>query len=215
MQPENILVISPNWLGDAVMAMPAVQRFKKTHPASRLNVLAKPGTAPLWTMHEAVDQVVVLPGGTAATFRIAAQLRREGFSKAFILPNSFRSALIPFLAGIPVRRGTAFHGRWAMVNNHVRLPSVDELCAPLHQAREYLITLCGAPDGDLTDTGFHPPPPRPLDGLPPAAGPTVCVVPGAARGEAKRWTGFSEAAKIILRDVPALPPASCSSRAMR
>ena len=40
MQPENILIISPNWLGDAVMAMPAVQRFKKLHPASHLTMLA-------------------------------------------------------------------------------------------------------------------------------------------------------------------------------
>ena len=203
MQPENILIISPNWLGDAVMAMPAVQRFKKLHPASHLTVLAKPGVAPLWAMHEAVDQVVVLPGGTAATFRMAARLRRQGFSKAFILPNSFRSALIPFLATIPTRRGTAFHGRWAMVDERVRLPAADAQGVPLHQAREYLILLCDAPDGDLADTGFHPSPPRPLDGLPPAEGPTIGVVPGAARGDAKRWTGFAEAVKIVLRDVPA------------
>lgn len=202
MQPVNILVISPNWLGDAVMAMPAVQRLKKNRPASRLTLLAKSSVAPLWAMHEAVDQVVVLPAGTIATFRTAAQLRRQGFSKAYILPNSFRSALIPFLAGIPVRRGTAFHGRWAMVNERVRLPATDAQGAPLHQARECLILLCGSSEGDLADTGFHPPPPRALVGLPPASGPTIGVIPGAARGDAKRWTGFAEAVKLILREVP-------------
>ncbi len=197
-----ILVISPNWLGDAVMAMPAVKRLKLQNPAARLTLLAKPGTAPLWAMHEAVDEVVVLPAGTAATFRMAARLRSDRFARAFILPNSFRSALIPFLAGIPVRRGTAFHGRWAMINDRVRLPAMDTRGAPLHQAREYLFTLCGNAEGNLADTGFHPPPPRPLDDLPPAAGPTVCVIPGAARGESKRWTGFAAAAKIVLGQCP-------------
>ena len=187
MQTENILVISPNWLGDAVMAMPAVQRLKKNRLGCHLTVLAKPGVAPLWSMHEAIDQVAVLPKGTPATFRMAAQLRRQRFSKCFILPNSFRSALIPFLAGIPTRRGTAFHGRWAMVNERIRLPDVDAQGKPLHQARESLVLLCGAPEGDLADTGFHPPPPRLLNDLSPAEGPTLGVVPGAARGESKRW----------------------------
>ncbi|MGI5867843.1 MAG: lipopolysaccharide heptosyltransferase II [Kiritimatiellia bacterium] len=203
MHLENILVISPNWLGDAVMAMPAVQRLKKSRPDSRLAVLAKPGVAPLWSMHEAADQVVVLPKGTAATFRMAARLRQQRFSTCFILPNSFRSALIPFLAGIPVRRGTAFHGRRAMVNQRVRLPDVDSQGETLHQAREYLTLLCGTPEGDLADTGFHPPSPRLLDDLPQTEGPMIGVVPGAARGESKRWKGFAEAIKIVLRSLPA------------
>ena len=89
-----------------------------------------------------------------------------------------------------------------MINDRVRLPAMDTRGAPLHQAREYLFTLCGNAEGNLADTGFHPPPPRPLDGLPPAAGPTVCVIPGAARGESKRWTGFAAAAKIVLGQCP-------------
>ena len=60
---EQVLIMSPNWLGDAIMAMPAVKEFRRLHPGAHTIVLAKPAVASLWKMHDSVDEVVDLPPG--------------------------------------------------------------------------------------------------------------------------------------------------------
>ena len=203
MSTEQILILSPNWLGDAVMAMPAVKRFRRENPTAHVTMLAKPVAAPLWRLHDSLDEVLVLEKGNSATFAMARLLRQRHFSKAYILPNSFRSALIPFLAGIKIRRGTAFHGRWVMINDRVSFASDESAGHKLHQANEYMKLLCGTTTGNLSDTGFHPPVPALLEEL--ALGKTdipVCIIPGAARGDSKRWPYFAEAAKAILTQRP-------------
>ena len=204
------LVVSPNWLGDAVMAMPAVRRWRRGHPAARLVVLAKPAVAPLWEMVEGVDEVVRLEPGNRGTFAAGRALRKRGFAEALILPNSFRSALIPWLARIPRRRGTAFHARWFLVNDRVRFTADEKR---LHQSREDFKIVCGDTAGDAADTGFRPP--RMDDaalaalGVPPGEGPLVGVVPGAARGPAKRWPHFAAAARLVAEAVPGVRFAVC------
>ena len=197
------LVVSPNWLGDAVMAMPAVRRWRGEHPATRLVVLAKPGVAPVWEMVDGVDEVVSLAPGNRGTFAAGRELRARGFDEALILPNSFRSALIPWLARIPRRRGTAFHARWALVNDRVRFSEAEK---SLHQAREDFKILCGDTGGDLADTGFMPPRADAAAlaalGVPAGDGPLVGVIPGAARGPSKRWPHFAAAARLVAEAVP-------------
>lgn len=202
MAADSVLIVSPNWLGDAVMAMPAVQRFHLDRPDIRLVVLAKPGVAALWRMHAAPDAVVELQPGTFATVGAGRLLRREGFREAYILPNSFRSALIPFLAGIPRRRGTAFHARALMVNDRVRLRDLHH-AGTVHQTREYMRVLCVEASGDGLDTGFRPPPGSLFKtlGFPPGIVP-VGVIPGAARGPAKRWPHFAEAVRQVIAAHP-------------
>ncbi len=199
----TILIVSPNWLGDAVMAMPAVKRFRINNPDVIIVMLAKPSVAPLWRMHDSVDEILELGGGNAATFAMTHQLRSRKIAQAFILPNSFRSALIPFLACVPKRRGTAFHARSLMVNDPVSFKT-EKASGKLHQSLEYMKILCGEAHGDLFETGFHPPKPALLQEL--KLSPTdipVCIIPGAARGESKRWPFFAEAAKQILTKAPA------------
>ena len=186
------------------MAMPAVKRFRRENPSATVTMLAKPAVAPLWRLHDSLDEVLVLDKGTGATFAMARQFRQRKFSRAYILPNSFRSALIPFLAGIKIRRGTAFHGRGLMVNDRVSFASDETADRKLHQAYEYMKLLCGTTDGDLADTGFHPPAPALLTELAlQEAEIPVCLIPGAARGDSKRWPYFAEAARTILAQQPA------------
>ena len=204
------LAVSPNWLGDAVMAMPALRRWRGAHPATRLVVLAKPGVAPLWEMVEGVDEVVRLAPGNRGTFAAGRDLRARGFAEALILPNSFRSALIPWLARIPRRRGTAFHARWALVNDRVRFTAAEKA---MHQSREDFKIVCGDTAGDLADTGFRPPRAdaaalRAL-GVPDGDGPLVGVIPGAARGPAKRWPHFAAAARLVAGSVSGARFAVC------
>ncbi len=209
--PSRVLLVGPNWLGDVVMALPAVRRWRRAHPAARLDVLSKPGVAAVWNAVEGIDGVVALPPGTPATFRTGLSLRAARYDEALILPNSFRSALVPWLAGIPRRRGTAFHARRVLVNDPVRFTAAQK--AGLHQSREDLILLCGDPEGDLADTGFRPVPAtaaalRAL-GVPEGPGPLVGVIPGAARGPSKRWPGFAEAARLVAEAVPGVRFAVC------
>lgn len=205
------LVVSPNWLGDVVMALPAVRRWRGAHPATRLAVLAKPGVAPVWECVEGVDETIRLAPGTRGTFATGLSLRARGFDEALVLPNSFRSAFVPWLARIPRRRGTAFHARRALVNDPVRF-SADEK-RRLHQSREDFKILCGDTEGDLADTGFRPPR---LDagalralGVPAGDGPLVGVIPGAARGPSKRWPHFADAARLVAGSLPGVRFAVC------
>ena len=197
---QSVLIVSPNWLGDAVMAMPAVCRFRREHPQAQIVVLAKPGVAALWRMHDAPDEIIELCPGNAGTFAAVRFLRTRKFSQAIIFPNSFRSALIPFLAGIPKRRGTAFHARGLMINDRVSFAPSSET-GVVHQTHEYFQILCGSPFGDLSDTGLRPPKPALLAELDDGTDALwVGIIPGAARGASKRWPYFAEAACRVLRE---------------
>lgn len=199
---KSVLIVSPNWLGDTVMAMPAVLRFRHEHPQAKIVVLAKPGVAALWQMHDSPDEVVELPPGNRATFTVARSLRLYRFNQAIILPNSFRSALIPFLANIPKRRGTTFHARGWMINDRVSSAAPPQTNV-VHQTREYFQIACGSPDGDPSDTGFKPPNPAFFSDSDDGADEFwVGIIPGAARGASKRWPFFAEAACRILRQRP-------------
>jgi heptosyltransferase-2 len=92
------------------MSMPAVQRLREAMPRDGyLALLVSEKIAPLWRGHAAVDEVIALPlsGGE---FWLAQKIRKQRFELAVIFPNSFHSAVIPFLAGIPQRVG--YHGHW-------------------------------------------------------------------------------------------------------
>lgn len=208
---NEILVISPNWLGDAVMAMPAVKQLELASPAgTKLVILAKRAVAGLWRMHTSVSEVIELQGGNNATFAMARTLRERGFKQVYIFPNSFRSALIPFLARIPRRRGTVIHARALMINDGVRF---DKSFDDKHQALEYL-TLVGAPiDSDLSNTGFAPEAAELPEEFASQVASNTCVaiIPGAARGDSKRWPFYAEAAKLMLAKNPSLKFFVCGS----
>lgn len=191
---KKILLVSPNWLGDFIMALPALSRFRAEHPEDRIDVLCKKSVAPLWPFVEGIGEVHVLPSGTPATFAMGRLLRGVGYDEAVMLPNSFRSALIPWLARIPRRRGTAFHARALLVNDKVRFTGDEKR---LHQAFEYAKILCGTAECEFGKTGFHP-----AGALSVPGEPVIGIVPGAARGNSKRYPYFAEAAKLVAEAHP-------------
>jgi heptosyltransferase-2 len=103
---ERILVRGVNWLGDAVMTTPALQRLREAHPAARIALLTPAKLADLWKSHPDIDEVVTFDPGENL-WAVARRLRRLRFTTALVLPNSPRSALEVFLAGIPRRIGYA------------------------------------------------------------------------------------------------------------
>ncbi|MFZ4115420.1 MAG: hypothetical protein ACOYK6_01700 [Chthoniobacterales bacterium] len=143
LHPFKLLVRSPNWLGDACMAAPAVCSLKKGRPDVHLTILAPQKLAALWNSFSEIDEVIEIPP-KASPWLVARQLREkcyyEGqppFEAALLLPNSIRSALEVWLAKIPRRIGrTENKGilrKW-LINQPFPKMATD---SPTHQADEY------------------------------------------------------------------------------
>lgn len=107
---EKILVRGVNWLGDAVMTTPALQRLREAKPHARITLLTPEKLAGLWGGHPSLDAVLTFSDADSV-FSVAKKLRAERFDTAVVFPNSPRSALEVFLARIPRRIGYARGGR--------------------------------------------------------------------------------------------------------
>ena len=105
MNPKKILIIGPSWLGDMVIAQKLFKVIKDIYPNVKLHVASPAWTIPLVLRMPEVDQSISLPFShgelnISKRYLIAKALRHEGYAQAIVLTNSFKSALIPFMAGI-------------------------------------------------------------------------------------------------------------------
>jgi heptosyltransferase II len=203
--PARVVVAAPNWLGDAVMALPALRAVRAYAPHAHLAVAARPSVAALYAMVPEVDAVVALAPRASmvrqAVWRDdAARLAAERFDLAVLLPNSFVSAWIASKAGIPERWGYAAGGRGRLLTRPMRRPP-----GLPHQADYYLTltTALGLPAVPRVAPLAVPAAARDraaalLAGTPPA----VVIAPGAAYGRAKQWPPerFAELAAALWRD---------------
>ncbi len=104
--PRRILVRGTNWLGDAVMTTPALLRLREKFPAAHIALLTPEKLRDLWANHPAVNETISFTA-SESVFVTGKRLRAGKFDLALVLPNSPRSALEVFLAGIPERTGYA------------------------------------------------------------------------------------------------------------
>ncbi|OQW96082.1 MAG: lipopolysaccharide heptosyltransferase II [Verrucomicrobia bacterium A1] len=199
-----VLMVGVNWIGDAVMSMPAVQAWRALNPAARLTMLVKPPLAPLWRMHAAPDDVAAIEPGSLGAVRTGLALRARHFDRAYILPHSFRAAWIAAWSGAPERIGLPGLARGLLGVRVVQSRSGPDRA---HQQFEYLDLLLGPGAAAAPEPPRLRIPPeaaasaaRWLAGLP--AGPRVAMMSGAARGPAKRWPveRFAEAARRLAAD---------------
>jgi heptosyltransferase-2 len=191
----HVLVVAPNWLGDAVMSLPALADVRRAHPQGRLTVAARPSVAPLFGMVPGVDQTIETRWRGSLTDRqplndYAQRLLSEHIDVAILFPNSFASAWALRRARVTERWGYAADLRRPLLTRAVRRPS-----GSVHQGAYYqhLVRALGMPTGDL----------EPVIAVPAAAindaralltargwltsRPLLVVAPGAAYGTAKRW----------------------------
>jgi heptosyltransferase-2 len=103
---ERILVRGVNWLGDAIMTTPALQRLREAKPDAHITLLTHAKLADLWTRHPAIDSVISF-GDEDGVFGTARKIAAQQPAIALVLPNSPRSALEAFLARVPTRIGLA------------------------------------------------------------------------------------------------------------
>ena len=106
LQPRRLLVRGVNWLGDSVMTTPALQRLRQCFPEAHIALLAPQKVAELWGHHPSLNAVHAFAPGEGL-MAVARRLREQHFDTALVLPNSPRSALEVWLAGIPRRVGLA------------------------------------------------------------------------------------------------------------
>ena len=189
------LIIAPAWVGDMVMAHTLVQALKQQHADAEIHLAAPPATAPLGARMPGVHQVhelAVAHGalGWGERRRLGLSLRRVGFEAAYVLPNSFKSALLPCWAGIPRRIGALGEARFGLLNDWRRL---DPERHP--KMIERFMALAYPPGQSLPQP--YPAPALRVDaanrdalverfGLA-VAGRVTILCPGAAYGAAKRW----------------------------
>ena len=187
---KKILICGPNWLGDCVMSMPAIRRFKRRNSGVRLEVMTKAPWADLWRMNPDVDGLQIFASTVPGTMRAAMALRKSGYDRACVLPNSFRSAFIPCLAGIPERIGFRGRLRQAMLTRVVVPPTAAAL---RHQMWEAMAILGAPHDGadDLEPPYLNVEPGERAEcGSQFSVSPAerwIAFFPGAARGLSKRW----------------------------
>jgi heptosyltransferase II len=192
---SRVLIVAPNWIGDTLLAQPLLARLHAARPGLALHAVAPSWTAPVLARMPEIEEVIETPLvhgrlQLAARLRLARVLRANRYDEAIVLPNNWKSALAPFLAGIPRRVGFTGEARYGLLNVRYRL---DEAAVPLMAERYAMLA---APPGE--------PPPRPP--APPRlevdeanltiaiarfgldrSRPVAAFCPGAEFGPAKRW----------------------------
>ena len=191
----RILVVAPNWIGDALMAQPLLRRLHDKLPGLELDVLAPEWVAPVARRMAEVREVIAVPfrhGGLQlrSRWRIGRSLRARGYQQAIVLPNTWKSALVPFFADIPLRTGYVGESRYGVLNLLYRKSNAS---MSLHYAR-----LSEPPGKEVAQ-------PLPLPRLQVSSQQVeatrrrfgveqryAVLCPGAEYGPAKRWPYFRE-----------------------
>ncbi|UTO01451.1 ADP-heptose--LPS heptosyltransferase RfaF [Serratia nematodiphila] len=203
----KILVIGPSWVGDMMMSQSLYRTLKAEYPSAEIDVMAPAWCRPLLARMPEVNQALAMPLGHGALGlgerrRLGRALRANRYDRAYVLPNSFKSALVPFFADIPQRIGWRGEMRYGLLND-VRL--LDKTAFPLMVQRYVALAYdkgrvlraddlpqpllwprLQVSDEEIADTtaAFNLTDSRPIVGF----------CPGAEFGPAKRWPHYHYAA---------------------
>lgn len=208
--PSKILIVSPAWVGDLVMSQVLLKLLKQQNPEVVIDVLAPAwGSSILMRMPE-VHQVYEMPLGHGQVkfkrrWQLGRSLREMNYSQAIVLPNSWKSALVPFAARIPLRTGWLGEFRWGLLND-VRY--LNKPLLPLMIERFFAL---GLPGGVKVPKELPKPKLQVLpDNVAATAArlklehskPILILCPGAEYGAAKRWPAayYGEVAKQKLAE---------------
>lgn len=201
---QRSLVIAPQWIGDAVMTEPLMKRLQAR--GEQLTVGALPWVAPVYRAMPQVYEVIEFPfqhGGLQFKARRSLAARLAGqFESAYVLPNSLKSALLPFLASIPRRVGYLGEARVGLLTHRLRNPGKGT--RPPMVA--FYSALSGEPGIEQDRPALRMPPAlidEALTSLGLRRGEFHVFAPGAEYGPAKRWpaTHFAELARKLRRPV--------------
>ncbi len=208
---QRILIVGPAWIGDMVMAQSLFKLIKQQHPDALIDVLAPAWTFSIVSRMPEVNQAISMPAGhgefkLVERYRLAKSLRQQRYGQAIVLPNSFKSALIPWLACIPTRTGWRGECRYGLLNDIRVLDKaryslmIEQFMAlglpanaPLLKPYPYPALQISADSQAAVLAKFK---------LQQPGRPVLGISPGAAFGPSKRWpeTYFAEVAKQKIAD---------------
>jgi heptosyltransferase II len=207
--PEKILILGPAWVGDMVLAQSLFKTLKNNQPDCTIDVAAPAWTLPLLERMPEVSAAIPLPfkhGELAFWKRIGfgQSLKHKGYTQAIILTNSFKSALLPWAAGIAKRTSFLGEMRYGLIND---IRPLDK--SMLKMTVQRFVNL-----GLATETPLPDPLPIPslvtnrqqafnilnTLNIPASESPILGLCPGAEYGEAKRWPAehYAEVANAAI-----------------
>lgn len=202
------LLFVPNWIGDSVLALPALQMWQREHPGEQLDIVVKSRVKALWELVPGLGHRWVLESGVVDTITMGLRLRSQKYQQAMVLPHAARAAIIARLAGVPERVGRKTTGTsiqdWLLTEQR-ELPQ-----AKIHQAYEYLNLIAPELMSEKLDL------PRlelPMTVKQEVTAPLqqggrllIGLCPGAARGPAKRWPAeyYAELGQRLVNELKAL-----------
>ena len=214
----KLLVRCTNWVGDAVISIPALREIRRVHPGWEIVLLARPWVADLYRREDFCDRIVLYENkgrhaGLAGKWRLGAALRREHFERAILLQNAFDAALLAWLADIPERIGYARDRRRLLLTQPIRVPRPRQ--TPKHERFYYLEMLRRAglierlpenSDMKLSRTEEAAAAGRAYWEAHRVVGERwIGISPGAANSRAKRWlpARFAEAGRKLATNLDA------------
>lgn len=191
----RILIVAPSWIGDTLLAQPLFARLHEKHAGLELDALAPAWTKPVLERMPEIAATLASPFAHgeldfAGRWRLGRALAARRYDEAIVLPNTFKSALVPFFAGIPVRTGYVGEARWGLLTRVHRLrrgelPLMAERYAQLAEApgepvrrplaRVRLAVNAANRDAALAHFALE------------RSRPVAVLAPGAEYGPAKRW----------------------------
>ena len=195
----KILIIGPAWVGDMVMAQVLFKFIKSRHADAIIDVIAPDFTRPLLERMPEVNAVLALPFkhgefNFSARWKLGKRLRKENYDECIVLPNSWKSAIIPFAAKIPKRTGFKGEMRYGLLNN---IKYLDKKLLPLMIQRFAYLAL--HKNEKLPD---RLPKPKLIaqPSLKEGAKKIIALCPGAEFGPSKRWPEeyYAEVANKLL-----------------
>ncbi|MBU1739994.1 MAG: lipopolysaccharide heptosyltransferase II [Proteobacteria bacterium] len=208
---ENILVRAVNWVGDAVMTLPALAALRRARPEARITVLVRPRVADIYEASGLADELMfyVKPGrhqGFSGMWRLAREIRQKRFDRAVLFQNAFEAAALVWLARVPFRAGYNTDARSFLLNQSIKLGDNIKV---KHQVYYYLNLI----EGLGLEASFSEPRLKLRDEEYQAArdflsekldlsGPLIGLAPGAAYGPAKCWfpERFAQTADRLIGD---------------
>ncbi|MCX5849110.1 MAG: lipopolysaccharide heptosyltransferase II [Deltaproteobacteria bacterium] len=191
---DKILIRGTNWIGDAILTLPAVASIRATYPRAHIAVLAKPWVADIYKVFSAVDEIIIYENKfdtPTGVFRLARTLKRREFNAAILLQNAIEAAIIAVAAGIPLRAGYDSDARGLLLTHRVRR---TEEIKKVHQIDYYLEMVkalgCVSVNREMNlETKISL-----LDAqevlrkfIPETKKSIIGIAPGATYGPAKRW----------------------------
>lgn len=197
----KILIRATNWVGDAIMAIPALRAVRARFPEAHIAILARPYVADIYRHQEIADELIAydvqgIHAGFSGRERLAAELRAKEFQVALLLQNAFDAAWLTWRAKIPRRIGYARDGRSVLLTDAIPVPKPGEI--PAHEKFYYLELLRRAdwlqqlPDEKFIQLGILPEQLAAAEQKLRAAGARenilrIAVGAGASYGSAKCW----------------------------